>query len=130
MDYKKQILEVIEPLKPFQIALFGSRARGNFKKDSDYDIMVFWKSKNFPKSKIETEDEFCEKMYKLSEKLGNVLGASVDLVVMKYRGKWEYSIEEQDITFYECVRTEAIYFKSTGGNELIDMSKKIGLFKT
>ena len=92
--------------------------------------MVFWKSKNFPKSKIETEDEFCEKMYKLSEKLGNVLGASVDLVVMKYRGKWEYSIEEQDITFYECVRTEAIYFKSTGGNELIDMSKKIGLFKT
>ena len=49
---------------------------------------------------------------------------------MKYTGKWEYSIEQRDITFYECVKSEAIYFKSTGGNELIDMSEKIGLFKT
>ena len=130
MDYKKQISEVLEPLNPFQIALFGSRARGNAKKNSDYDIMVFWKNKNFPKGKFETEDEFYDKMYKLSEKLGNVLGASVDLVVMKYTGKWEYSIEQRDITFYECVKSEAIYFKSVGGNELIDMSQKIGLFKT
>ena len=129
MDSNLVITNVLKPFNPYQIALFGSRARGNSKPTSDYDIMVFWKKNNFPKNKYETEDEFENKMYELANKLSKELKSSVDLVVMKYIGKWQNVNNDRDSTFYECVKSEAIYFKDVGGNELIDMSEKIGLFK-
>ena len=30
-----------------QVALFGSRARGNYKQNSDYDVMIWWNKKTF-----------------------------------------------------------------------------------
>jgi len=130
MNFKNIICEVLEPYNPYQIALFGSRARGFFKKTSDYDIMVWWEKKKFPRNKYESDREFDNKMYYLSNKLGERLGSSVDLVIMKYMKKWQNTISDRDTTFYNCVKSEAIYFKNVGGNELIDMSIKEGLYKT
>jgi len=130
MNFKNIICEVLEPYNPYQIALFGSRARGSFKKTSDYDIMVWWEKKKFPRNKYESDREFDNKMYYLSNKLGERLGSSVDLVIMKYMKKWQNTISDRDTTFYNCVKSEAIYFKNVGGNELIDMSIKEGLYKT
>lgn len=47
----KEILEIqniilpMKELKDYQIFLFGSRARGNFRKNSDYDVGILGKEK-------------------------------------------------------------------------------------
>ena len=69
-------------------------------------------------------------MYSISNKLSEALGKPVDLVIMKYVAKWQNKISDQDKIFYECIKGEAIYYKSVGGNELIDMSIKEGLYKS
>jgi len=130
MNYRNIICEVLEPYDPYQIALFGSRARGYFKKTSDFDIMVWWEKKLFPRNKYDSDQEFDNKMYYLSDQLSEALGSSVDLVVMKFMNKWQNTISDRDRVFYECVKSEAIYFKDVGGNDLIDMSIKEGLYKT
>ena len=130
MDHKNIICSVLEPYNPFQIALFGSRAIGRTKENSDYDIMVWWNKKNFPRSKWDTDQTFDDKMYSIVDELSETLGKPVDLVVMKYVDKWQNVISYKDRTFYECVKGEAIYYKNVGGNELIDMSIKEGLYKS
>ena len=60
------ILEVLVPLKPLDIFLFGSRARKNSKETSDYDIMVFWRKSNFPQYKYESYDCFSSRMFEVS----------------------------------------------------------------
>ena len=130
MNIKNIICKVLDPYNPYQIALFGSRARGCARKNSDYDIMVWWKKKDFPRGKYDSDIEFDEKMYYLSDQLSEALGSSVDLVVMKFMKKWQTTISDRDQVFYECVKSEAIYFKDVGGNYLIDMSIKEGLYKT
>lgn len=130
MNYKNIILGVLEPFNPLQVALFGSRARGNYKESSDYDVMVWWNKKNFPRNKWDTDQMFDDRMYKIVDKLSEELGSAVDLVVMKYVNKWQNLISDRDQTFYECVKGEAIYYKNVGGNELIDMSIKEGLYKS
>ena len=37
----KQIKEIIDKYKQYEFRLFGSRARGNYKKTSDIDLAVF-----------------------------------------------------------------------------------------
>lgn len=130
MNHRDIICSVLEPYNPFQIALFGSRARERPKETSDYDIMVWWNKKNFPRNKWDTDQIFDDKMYSIVDKLSEALGKPVDLVVMKYVNKWQNVISDRDRTFYECVKGEAIYYKSIGGNELIDMSIKEGLYKS
>jgi predicted nucleotidyltransferase len=130
MNYKNIIFSVLEPYKPYQIALFGSRARGSHKQNSDYDVMVWWNKKNFPRNKWDTDQMFDDRMYRIADKLSEALGNPVDLVVMKYINKWQNLISDRDQTFYECVKGEAIYYKNVGGNELIDMSIKEGLYKS
>ena len=49
---------------------------------------------------------------------------------MKYMNKWQNSILDRDMVLYDCVKSEAIYYKDVGGNDLIDMSIKEGLYKT
>lgn len=130
MNHRNKILDVLEPYNPFQIALFGSRARGNHKQNSDYDIMVWWNRKNFPRNKWDTDQIFDNRMYSIADKLSEALENPVDLVVMKYVDKWQNVMSDRDQTFYECVKGEAIYYKNVGGNELIDMSIKEGLYKS
>lgn len=130
MEFKDIICKALEPYNPYQIALFGSRANGKATKESDFDIMIWWKNRNFPKSKYESDEDFDNKMLNISYKLSSVLNAKVDLVVMRYVNKWQNNNSDRDNIFYENVKTEALYFKSVGGNELIDMSVKEGLYKT
>lgn len=44
----KQFLKKIKPLRKYieEIYLFGSRARGNYSYNSDYDILIITKEKN------------------------------------------------------------------------------------
>ncbi|MDQ1352558.1 MAG: uncharacterized protein QG657_2864 [Acidobacteriota bacterium] len=42
----------VERIDPFQLYLFGSRARGNFSANSDYDLMIISKEKIGIKEKM------------------------------------------------------------------------------
>ena len=114
---------------PIQAILYGSRATGLCKSDSDYDVMVFFKKSRFP-FKESAEERFV-RFYKIACELKETLGKPVDLVVMKYNGKWVNTHSERDTLFFNQVRCEAICaFKNRGGAEMCDMSEKIGLFKS
>ena len=131
MDNSNRIIvDILNPLKPYEIFLFGSRARNTANETSDYDIMVFWETKRFPRSKYESNEEFSVRMFDLSDDLSNKLKAPVDMVVMRYIDKWVNNISVHDNTFYECVRSEYISLLNNGGIELLDVSEKIGLFKS
>lgn len=45
-ERRKAVLEVISVSKPAMAVLFGSTAKGNFKKDSDIDLLLVYDSKN------------------------------------------------------------------------------------
>lgn len=71
----KKILEQIihairQVLEPDKIILYGSRARGDAREDSDYDILVI--AKTFI-NELKTEQNIYQKLYKLN--------ASVDIIV-------------------------------------------------
>ncbi|WP_457622328.1 type VII toxin-antitoxin system MntA family adenylyltransferase antitoxin [Persephonella sp.] len=69
-EYIESIVEELKKYKPRKIILFGSRARGDFKKVSDIDIA------------IDLNLEFREKR-KLKEKIDKISGLySVDLVFL------------------------------------------------
>ena len=66
----KIINKILEIITPDKIILFGSRAKGEEREDSDYDILVI-------KSGIKNKREISRKIYR------NMLGtnASVDILV-------------------------------------------------
>ncbi len=71
----KQIKEVIAALDNTATAiLFGSRARGNEKEDSDWDILIL-----LPKEKVTLKDEqlFRHKLYELELKIEMPISAFV-----------------------------------------------------
>jgi len=119
---------VLAKYDPIQAVLYGSRAIGTCKPDSDYDVMVFFKKSRFPFK--ETIDQRTARFYKMANELKEALGKPVDLVVMKYIGKWINTHSERDTLFFNQVRCEAICaFKNQSGAEMCDMSEKIGLYK-
>lgn len=83
----KRILQVIIPDK---IILFGSRARGEAKEDSDYDLLII-------KSGIENRRKLTKNIY-----LNLNLPISVDIIVQTPEG-----IEENKKRFYSVIK-EAI----------------------
>lgn len=61
---------VLEPMRQVRLAfLFGSRARGRARRDSDVDVAVYWEAKP---SRRQRE--------RLLEALENALGAEVELI--------------------------------------------------
>ena len=96
----EKIKIVLDKYNPKQAILYGSRATGYFKPNSDYDIMVFFKSSTFPFK--ETEQERYLRFYTISCELKKVLGKPVDLVVMKCQNKWVNNIFEQNIEIFFC----------------------------
>ena len=123
----EKINKTLAKYDPIQAVLYGSRATGLCKPTSDYDVMVFFKKSKFPFK--ETMEQRCLRFYKMANELKNALGKPVDLVVMKYTGKWVNTHPERDVLFFNQVRCEAICAFNNLGAEMCDMSEKIGLFK-
>ena len=129
MSVNQTIREVLAKYEPLQAVLYGSRATGCHKPSSDYDIMVFFKRSKFPHK--ETEENRFARFYKMSCELEAALGKPIDLVVMKYNGKWVNTHSERDTLFFNQVRCEAIrIFDYIGSAEMCEMSEKIGLYKS
>ena len=92
------ILFVLIKYQPYSIYLYGSRARGTNKIDSDVDIMVFWKRNN-------------NNILKLSEiknELEEILKIKVDLVNMIYINKYLIEYDERNKCYYDNILTDAI----------------------
>ena len=124
----EKINKALVKYDPLQAVLYGSRATGMSKPDSDYDVMVFFKRSNFPLK--ETAEQRFTRFYKMACELKCALGKPVDLVVMKYNRKWVNTRCERDVLFYNHVSCEAICaFDNKRGAEMCDMSEKIGLYK-
>lgn len=73
-ETKKKIAELCRKNKVRELSIFGSRARGDNRPDSDYDLLVEF----FPNSGIGLL-EYC----RLGIDLGDVLKKKVDLVSKK-----------------------------------------------
>ncbi len=90
IKYLNKILNEIIKLNPNKIILFGSRARGNFRKNSDIDIAV------------DIELNFRERR-KLKERIYDISGLySVDLVFLdSIDEKFKEKILEEGRILYE-----------------------------
>lgn len=69
---KEIINRILQVIVPDKIILFGSRARGNAKKDSDYDLLVI---KSGIENRILIEQDIYEKFIGIDE--------SIDILVRK-----------------------------------------------
>lgn len=83
----EKILEkILEVINPDKIILFGSRAKGTARDDSDYDLLII-------KSGIDNKRKIAKKIY-----LNLNLPVSVDIIVQTPEG-----IEENKTRFYSIV---------------------------
>jgi predicted nucleotidyltransferase len=71
-DLKSLVDFIATKYSPEKIILFGSRARGDHKKDSDYDILIIMKN-------VENRRKFASLLY--SELIPNNLIVNVDFLV-------------------------------------------------
>lgn len=67
---KKAIKSIVDTANPDKIILFGSRAKGTAKKDSDYDFLVL-------KNRVSNKRKLGQKIYMNFDSIG----APVDLIV-------------------------------------------------
>ncbi len=82
-----------------QIILFGSHARGDAKKDSDWDILILL---NKPSVSLKDEQKFRHKLYDIELETGEVISTFV------------YSLEEwngkMSVTpLYQSVKNDGVY---------------------
>ncbi|ADC65713.1 DNA polymerase beta domain protein region [Ferroglobus placidus DSM 10642] len=98
---KEAILETARKhgIEVEKIILFGSRARGNHKEDSDWDILIVTKKKL-------NKDEFWKFYSHLNEKLISTLDSPVDVILVdtkefseksRYRGFLHYWAEREGV---------------------------------
>ena len=122
-EIKAAVLSVIPYNKRniVQILLLGSLARGKPRKNSDADIMICYKRNRVPSD---------EELYYIVELLEKAIGRDVDFIVMEYHNKI-VKHQQRDIDFFDNVRIEGVPLVDINkmGSELVDYSKKIGLYK-
>lgn len=115
----EKITEVLSVYSPEAIFVYGSRARGTNRPDSDADIMAFWKASQIP--------DF-ERLVELKQELIQNLGLNVDFVVMKLKAKFVEVHDQRTICYYDNVKVDAKCIYSPKNNthisELIDFSDK------
>lgn len=80
-----------------EVILFGSRARGDEKTDSDWDILVLT---NYP-SNLDIEQKFRDKVYDVELETGQALSIFV-------YSKDDWNTKQKISPFYENVNTEGI----------------------
>ena len=78
-----------------QVLLFGSRARGNDTKHSDYDILVITPQEYAPKEKINWES-------KISKALVNLLRAPFDVILQSNEEVNLRKNSKGHIVYYAC----------------------------
>lgn len=71
---KKIVLELLSPLRPFKVGIFGSYARGENKVDSDLDILIHL---NHP------HQISLLKLARVEQDLSDALGIPIDLATDK-----------------------------------------------
>jgi len=70
---QKIVNTIVKSVHPEKVILFGSRAKGNYGKDSDYDFMVI-------KSGVKNEREISSRIYRAL--FDNHIRVSVDIIVV------------------------------------------------
>ena len=85
-DIKKTIAEIALKYNLTKVTLFGSRARGNFREDSDVDLIV-----EFDKDKIVTLFDLAGIMVDLEE----IFGLKVDVIHGPKRDDWMIEIDKE-----------------------------------
>jgi predicted nucleotidyltransferase len=118
-EFVQKITQVLSVYSPEAIFLYGSRARGTNRPDSDADIMVFWKASTIPSY---------ERLVEIKQELIQNLSLNVDFVVMKLKAKFVEVHDLRTICYYDNVKIDAKCIYSPKNNihisELIDFSEK------
>ncbi|MFQ5589290.1 MAG: nucleotidyltransferase domain-containing protein [Nitrospiria bacterium] len=70
---KKIVNTIVESVYPEKVILFGSRAKGNYRKDSDYDFIII-------KSGVKNEREVSRRIYRAL--FDNNIRIAVDIIVV------------------------------------------------
>ena len=92
---------IVNTLKPLKIYLFGSHAKGNYNKNSDYDLCIITNDKSKRKIDMAIDAEMS---------LINLTNKGTDIIVLyedeflersKHLGTLEYSILKEGKVIYE-----------------------------
>lgn len=87
IEYIRQTIEKIAPKYNLtKVTLFGSRARGNFREDSDVDLIV-----EFDKNKMVTLFDLAGIMIDLEE----IFGVKVDVIHGPKKSDWMIEIDKE-----------------------------------
>lgn len=97
-DLVRAAIDTID--KKAMVILFGSRARGDFRKDSDWDFLILTDRK----ITLELEDEILDKLYEIELEAGEVITS-----VIENRKKWE---ELELTSLYKNVKREGVVIES------------------
>ncbi len=81
-----------------QIVLFGSRARGQATKDSDWDILILLNAVNVSR---ETEKEYREELFDLELEIGEPISTFVF-------SKKDWEVKHSVTPFYQNIKKEGI----------------------
>lgn len=95
----KRIREVVYSNSPLsEIYLYGSRARGNARKQSDWDILILL---NTPKVNFELEKQFIDALYEIEIETGEVISPLV-------YSKTEWNKKHSFTPLYENINRDGI----------------------
>lgn len=114
-ELQNNILNIILLYKPYSIYIYGSRASGKNKIDSDLDIMVFWKRKS---PDIETLDN-------IKSCLVDILKIRVDFVNMIYTNKYIKIYNQEDICYFDNVISNCKCIYNSNKNNYNNISNLI-----
>jgi predicted nucleotidyltransferase len=79
--------------------IYGSRARGTNRIDSDADILIFWK-----------KEMTIEDLQMIRNKIEAKLGFDIDFVSCVFSGKYVEYPDERDIAYFENIALDAKQF--------------------
>lgn len=96
----KKIKDIIKQADPSaQVILYGSRARGDAKNDSDWDVLILL---NKPKVSLKDEQIFRHKLYDIALETGQCISTFV-------YSKKEWNSKFSVTPLYENIKKEGIY---------------------
>jgi predicted nucleotidyltransferase len=94
-----KIKEVVNHIYPFtEIYLYGSRARGHARKQSDWDVLILL---NTPEVDFELEKLFIDALYEIEIETGEVISPMV-------YSKNEWNLKHSFTPLYENISREGI----------------------